>query len=447
MLKKIKVKLQNDGHLKEVLSGSAITFVLKMTGMLLGYIVVLIISRKYGADGMGIYSLIVSIITFFVMMSVVGMNFSILRYVGQFNKHSEKQKLKLLFSHAVEIVVPLSMVLSVMLYLFSDFIATYVFHNSEYRQALVIASFIIPFAALSNIGIVYIRGLKNLKVSEYLGSVNRPIINILLLLVLSLYISDKMLPLYTLGIAIMGTSILSLYFIVTKIRSIKIESKEIFQKKELLSTSLPLMVTSLAGFVMSNVALFFLETFSTTDQVGIFSVALKVALLISLALTVVNTISAPKFAELYWSEQYEALQKIMSQSSKLIFVFSFFPALLIMIFSTQIMSIFGSEFSSGGLALTLLVIGQVVNAATGSVGIFLNMTGHQVVLKNIVLVTLIINVLLNYILIPLYGIEGAAVTSMLSALFSNVYAAYYVRRKLNYTTFYIPWFLKELYEK
>jgi len=120
MLKKIKVKLQNDGHLKELLSGSAITFMLKMTGMFLGYIVVLIISKKYGADGMGMYSLIVSIITFLAMFSAVGMNFSILRYVGQFNKHGEKQKLKLLFKYAMEIVIPLSLVISVGLYLLSD---------------------------------------------------------------------------------------------------------------------------------------------------------------------------------------------------------------------------------------------------------------------------------------------------------------------------------------
>jgi len=45
-------------HLKEMLTGSAITFILKISGMLLGYLVVIQVFRRYGAEGIGVYNLL-----------------------------------------------------------------------------------------------------------------------------------------------------------------------------------------------------------------------------------------------------------------------------------------------------------------------------------------------------------------------------------------------------
>ena len=120
MIQKLKNKLNGDIHFKEILTGSAITFVLKMSGMLLGYVVILIISRQYGAEGVGVYNLTLSLMTFVAMIAAMGMNVSILRYVGQFNKSGEEHKLKLLYRYALELVVPFSLLLAFLLYTFSD---------------------------------------------------------------------------------------------------------------------------------------------------------------------------------------------------------------------------------------------------------------------------------------------------------------------------------------
>tara|TARA_R110002072_G_scaffold159408_3_gene310465 strand:+ start:535 stop:702 length:168 start_codon:yes stop_codon:yes gene_type:complete len=53
LLSKLKHKLNNDGHLKDLLKGSAITFVLKMSGMGLGFILTYLISHKLGPEGVG----------------------------------------------------------------------------------------------------------------------------------------------------------------------------------------------------------------------------------------------------------------------------------------------------------------------------------------------------------------------------------------------------------
>jgi len=279
LIKRLKDKLNGDIHLKEILSGSAVTFVLKMSGMLLGYLVVLIISRKYGAEGIGVYSLTLSMMTFVAMIAAMGMNVSILRYVGQFNKNGEEYKLKLLYRYAVELVVPFSLFLAVLIFFFAGSIAENVFHNPVYKQALEFVAFIVPFMALQNINVEFIRGLKKLKVSEFLRSVNQPLINIILLSSLGLFMVDQLLPLYTLGVGVVTSAMYAMYYIVRKIQKIKPREKNKFSKKELIATSMPMMVTVISSFIMVNVSLFMLEALSTTKEVGLYSVALKISML------------------------------------------------------------------------------------------------------------------------------------------------------------------------
>jgi O-antigen/teichoic acid export membrane protein len=437
LLGKIKSKIKGDIHLKEILTGSAVTFALKISGMFLGYLVILIISQQYGAEGIGVYNLTLSMITFIAMIAAMGMNFSILRYVGQFNKIGEEFKLRLLYRYAVEIVTPFSLLLAVILYFFAGAIADNLFHNPVYKPALELAAFIVPFMTLQNVSVEFIRGLKNLKVSEFLRSVNRPIINIILLLIVGQFVVDQFLPLYTLGAGVIVSAIFAVYFIATKLKKIESNTSNDFSKKKLISASLPMMATTIAAFLMGNVSLFMLEAFSTTEEVGVFSVAFKIATLISLILFVVNTISGPKFSELYWAGKHKELQDTLDHSSKLIFISSLSIAIIFYILSKTLLSIFGEEFIVGDTALILLITGQLMYSVSGSAGVFLNMIGRQLALRNIIVVVVSITILLDYFLIPIYGMNGAAFTFIIGAIILNLSMVIYIK-KLNYRAFYIP---------
>lgn len=434
----MKAKLKSNIHFKEILTGSAITFVLKMFGMLLGYIVVLMISRQYGAKGIGVYNLTLSLMTFAAMIAAMGMNISILRYVGQFNKSGEEYKLKLLYRYAVEFVVPFSLLLAMLLYFLADVIAQKIFHNPVYRPALEFAAVIVPFMALQNISVEFIRGLKQLKISEYLRSVNRPLVNITLLSSIGFYVVDDLLPLYTMGTGVVISVCISVYIIIKKLNKIAPASSESFTRKELVTTSSPMMITTVASFVMGNISLWFLGIFSTTEEVGVFSVVFKIAMLISLVLVVVNTASAPKFSELYWNDEQDKLQTILTYSAKIILSISFVMAMIIIILSKNILSIFGTEFIAGYVSLIFMVIGKLFNSFTSSDGIILNMTGNQKTLRNIVLFSLAINFFLNYLLIPKYGINGAAFATMMGTIVLNSLSVLYVKYKLKLVTYYFP---------
>ncbi len=438
LIKRLKAKLNGDIHFKEILTGSAITFILKLSGMLLGYIVVLIISRRYGTEGIGVYNLTISIMTFVAMIAAMGMNISILRYVGQFNQHGEEYKLKLLYRYAVEFVIPFSLLLATLLYFLADVIAQKVFHNLAYKPALEFAAFIVPFMVLQDISVEYIRGLKQLKISEFLRSVSRPVVNIILLLILGTFVLDNLLPLYTLGIGIILSAGFAFYYIISKINKIKSASEGIFSKKELIVTSMPMMLITLSSFLLGNIGLYFLEIYTTTEQVGIFSTAFKISFIAGMSLMVINTIAAPKFSQMYWSNESEKLQKIVLYSSKINFIFSLTAATIIIIFSHQILSVFGSKFVQGQLVLIILTIEQFLNAVTGSAGVLLNMVGKQVAAQKIIFFTVIVSVIFNLILIPKYGMLGAALSVLISSIFMRFSNVHYVKKSMGINTIYVP---------
>jgi len=411
-------------------------------GLLIGYLLILLISKRYGSEGVGIYTLTLSIITILSIIASMGLNLSILRFIGEFQNNKAK-KLKLLYIYSLEIVIILSLIISLNLYYFSSYIANNIFGNNNYKLALEIASFLTPLFALSNINIEYIRGLKHIKVSEYLRSFNRPFINIILLYFIGFYIIDFLLPLYTLAIAIIVTIILSTTFIIREVGAISYDKCSDFDRGKLIKTSSPMMLSILAGFIMGDLGIYMVEYYMPTSSVGVFAIAMKLSFLISIILITVNNISAPKFSELYWSGERAKLQKIITQSSKMIFISSLIVSTIIVIYAREILSLFGSEFEDGVYLLYLLVASQLINSFTGSVGILLNMTGHQKIYKYITLLSLSISIILYYYLIPIYGIIGAGISAMVGSIIINLWAMLYTKIKLGYTTYYNP-FQKEI---
>lgn len=425
-------------HLQEVLTGSSVALVLKVLGLVGGYIFIFILSHYYGAKGMGIYSLALSVLGILELFGTMGFKTSVLRFVGQFSAENNHHKIKSLYKKVLELIVPISFILAIALFFFSRKIAVSVFHNEALIIPFQIISLIIPVNSINAINIELIRGLRNIPLSEYLRNLNEPLLNIPLLLIISLFLANYYVPIITFSLAIIGSFLISTFYVIKRTRSFSIDIEKSLSKTELLKISSPMMITAFSFLVMGRIDTIMLGMFSTTENVGIYNIALKIASVTSFILYAINTISAPKFSELYWSKDMENLRKVVRFSSKLIFVFSFPILLAFIIFPKFFMGIFGIEFIAGRYALIFLTMGQFVNASSGSVGIFLNMTGKQRIFRNIILTATSINIALNYILIPKYGINGAAIATMISMSFWNIYGAVYIKVKSNINTFYLP---------
>ena len=100
----------------------------------------------------------------------------------------------------------------------------------------------------------------------------------------------------------------------------------------------------------------------------------------------------------------------------------------------NILLIFGRDFTGGAWMLKVLCTGQYINLITGSVGYLLMMSGHNKEFKNITIISGIISIILNLVLVNLYGGIGAAVAIALSVAIQNILALKMVEKKLGFNT-------------
>ncbi|WP_456399498.1 flippase [Persephonella sp.] len=436
----IKNKINNDMHLKELLKGSSIAFVLRIVGIIAGYIFTLLITRGYGAEAMGVFALSFTLLQISSVIGRLGMDTALLRFVAEYSLQGKWEIVKDIYKKAIKLVLPFSLFLSVLVFFLSSYIAEYMFkkpHLSPYFQIASIG--ILPFVLLF-IHTESLRGLKKIKEYMFLQQAGifilASIILGILTLIIPLFQININLNQLPISIYIFSVFMLSItaYFVwktYLKKGSISFDSKKpestALPYPYILSVSIPMLFSSSLALIMGWTDTIMLGIFRTEEEVGIYNVALRVSMITSITLMAINTIAAPKFAEFWGKGDIKGLARVAQQSTKLIFWTSFPILLLFLIFPKPILGIFGEEFRAGAVALMILTVGQFVNAAVGSVGYILQMTGKQKIFQNIIFLASIINLILNFVFIPKIGIIGAAIASAIAVSFINIIPFFLVR--------------------
>ena len=159
-------KLNSDSHFSELIKGSSTAFVLRIIGILAGYIFTLIITRKYGAKAMGIFALSFTLLQISSVIGRLGMDTALLRFVAEYSSQNKWNVVKDIYKKALSLVVPFSILLAVMVYFLSEDIAKYCFRKPYLAPYFKVVSLgIVPFVLLF-INTESLRGLK--KIKEYM---------------------------------------------------------------------------------------------------------------------------------------------------------------------------------------------------------------------------------------------------------------------------------------
>lgn len=438
MINKLKTQFSGDKNLKELLLGSLTTLILKLGGMLLGFVVIYLISEKTGAKGVGFYNYSLTFLTLAAMILSLGMTNSILRFIGQYNNENDRHNINVVHKYMLQFITPISIFAGVLLWFFADDLVHYLNKDQNYELMFKLSGIILPVFTINQLHIEFVRGLKKLKYSEFLRNVIRPLLMIVGLLVYynaSLEIMDVIYIFYA---AIVVSTLIGALIVINN-RQVVTKTISRVQRKDIVKTSLPMMISGISSNLLSAMPVFFLDYYISQESVGVFSVAFRIASLVSLSLAIVNTFAAPKIAELYWSKQNEQLQKLIKQSSQIMFWSAFVTSVILILGANFWLGIFGEEFKNGRIVLILMAIGQLINASTGSVGVLMNMSGKQKMLQYILLFTAIILFLCYLFFVPSTGLIGAGIISMLGAIAVNLSLVIYVKKNMGFNTYYLPY--------
>lgn len=198
-----------------------------------------------------------------------------------------------------------------------------------------------------------------------------------------------------------------------------------------LRAALPFMWLGGLYLVNSRADLIMLGALKGAHDAGIYAVSTRAAMLVTFFLSASNLTVAPHIARLYQEKNNALLQRLLSSSGRRVIALSLPLALLFILGARQLLAyVYGHDFTEGAVALQLLSGAQLVNVIAGPTGTILNMTGHEKLSAIGLGVSVIINVILNFALIPAYGVEGAAVATAVSILVWNVLLWRLVRQRL-----------------
>ena len=296
---------------------------------------------------MGIVTLSFTILQISSVIGSLGFDSALLRFVAEYSSQNRPDLVKEVYVKAIEIIVPFSLFLSVFLFFSSPYISKYIFYNEDLSIYFKIVSFAILPMVLVFINSECLRGLKKIKEYMFLQDVSIFLFSTIILVFMLFFFRDKYAPIIAYTTSLIFVSFLSLVVWLKNSKLNLIANKNSLKLMDILDVSLPMLLSSSLFLIIQWTDTIMLGIFRTETEVGVYNVALKVAMLTSVGLFAINSIAAPKFAEFYGKEDMKGLGKVAQQSTKLIF-WSSFPILLILfIFPSFILGVFGEEFKVG----------------------------------------------------------------------------------------------------
>jgi O-antigen/teichoic acid export membrane protein len=194
--------------------------------------------------------------------------------------------------------------------------------------------------------------------------------------------------------------------------------------------SLPMLLISACEMVLQYADVLIVGYYLPPEQVGIYFAAAKTMALILFVQYAVGSAAAKSYAGHHARGDAQALARAVRDSVHWTFWPSLGCALFILALGKPILSLFGAEFVSGYGVMMILVIGFLMRAAMGPAEFLLNMAGEQVAGARIYMATAALNITLNFALIPLFGLYGAAAATAIATSTAAILCAMVAHRKL-----------------
>ncbi len=436
MIQLIKQKLQvlhADPVMRELAIGSLFSFALKLGGSALAFAFNVVVARMLGAEGAGIYFLALSIITIAAIIGRAGLDQTLMRYVATYAVQNQWGAVVKSYQYSIRIVILVSCLCTLVVFLLAPWLSGYVFNKQLLADPLRWLSLSILPLALLNLHAEALKGIKNIRDAQLSQSIGQPLASLFVIYPMAIYAG-------TVGVALsttIATTIVAILSTWAWHRSIEINNigTGSVSVRQIISSGKLLFAASIINSVIIPWTPFLLlGIWSSAEDIGIFGMATRVAMLVSILLVTINNVVAPKFAELHIKGELVALGMLARRTAFSTLLLATPLLVLLLLFSRQTMGLFGQSFISGAATLQVLVIAQFINAATGSVGYLLIMSGHEKSYKQSAVVSMCVMLILSVWLIPIFGAFGAALSGSTAVILNNIFWHSHVRRLLGINT-------------
>ena len=392
-----------------------------------GYFFRVYLARTLGAEGLGLYTLGMSMAGFLALFGVLGLPVAASRFVAEYSANRDYQRLGGLLRNGLLILVSANVVAGVVLLCAGPWVAVHFYHAPALRPYFWWFTLIMFFGSLTTyLGMTmagYMDVSRRTLVTNFFGTPANMILAVTLIS-LGFGLAGYLAAQVTAGFFVV--LLLAIYVWKHTPAEARRGGFSFALEKKVASFSAAAFSLAAVEFIMGQTDKIVLGYCLSAREVGIYSVAIALTTFVPVALQSVNQIFSPTIAELYASGSHALLQQLYSSLTKWVVALTLPLALTIILFAHPLLAIFGKAFEAGAAVLVICTCGQLINCGVGSVGYLLLMSGHQRELVKIQVCNATLMIATSSLLVPRYGMLGAALASAISIAVTNLWALFKV---------------------
>ncbi|CAA0090375.1 Uncharacterised protein [Halioglobus japonicus] len=416
-------------RLLKLFSGS---FLIRISYYVLGFINSVLLARFLGADGYGVYVFVLSVVALLSVPTQFGMPILVMREFSALQAQEKWGYMKglALRSHQFVAVVATVGCLGAAWWLWLNPSQ----YAAEKQSALLLGLLLVPILSLGALRDAMLGGLRHIILAQLPESIIRP----------ALLMSGLLLAMFLVPIPASAENVIAYYVVCSLLAFIAgwwlfnshkppaiVSADKAFDTRKWFSAAFPIGLTAGMQVLNMQLSIVFLEFYSSDAEVAFYRVATLLAGFVVIILQVSNTVVSPYVSRLYAQGDMPGIEALVGKTNKLIIVATLPLVVGIAVVSPWLLATFyGDDFSAAYAPLLLLTAGQAVNALLGTVALLLNMTGHQNDVTKSMLIALAVNIALHILLLPRFGLEGAAFSSMIMLITWNVLLWIRVKQRL-----------------
>jgi O-antigen/teichoic acid export membrane protein len=418
-------------EISRLISGSAFIFIYRLFGAAATFLTQILLARWMGAAELGIYVLAFSWCILLSTLSTGGFRIASIRFIGEGLSASRPGYISGYVRRSRQIVIILSLAVAVLGSL--CLLAFDSVFGVESLSVFIIALLAVPFFALLNLYAGHANALSRFPLSFLPINVFRPLL--FLLAICGVWAAGKSLNAniamsmnwIALGIVAAITIVLSNQALQSHIADVEPQ----YATRIWIKTAIPLLFVALFTGYFPELMVIIVGAWLPSNELAIFHVCFRVAMLISFGLYAVDAFTGPEIAGLLASGKQEKLQQVVNRVTRLRFWAALAAIIILGFAGREVLGIFGEEFTQGYLILMILAFAQLVQAGVGPTIRLISLSGHQNQSVLVFSVAIIVAIILIAILVPLFGVRGAAMATLLDTILWVAWMRYLVVRRLD----------------
>jgi len=411
----------SDQLIRKAARGGGIAFAGNIVDKGLRFPLEMLLARVLGAGDYGLYTLGYGVATIAGEVSMLGLPSGTVRFGALYKGAGDIRRVKGTLSSALLMSALSSIAVGGLLFIFSPSLSK-MFDMPKLATVLRIFACAFPFYVITLMAGHAAGAFQAVKCQTAVTNICRPLANVAIVSIV-----------FLLGYRLLGavcgflissaiSALFGLYLLKRIFPDIVSKLKPSYEVRKLLRFSLPVLCAGFSYVLLGYTDRLMLGYFRASKDLGIYSAAATISQQAGLITYSFSYIFCPIISDLYNRNQFGDLERLYKTVTRWIVSLNVMILVLLILFSKEIMGMFGPEFTSGWPVLAVLAAVHLLGYVAGGalVGYVLRMSGKQDIELINALVMVALNIALNLWLIPRYGILGAAMATGASYAVINV---------------------------